>query len=243
MSCYETDLFSVCSSIESSCGSPAFSEIFLCEPAAEINDGSPGQSSNLLAGTLEQFGEGLFSHDLVGAHADFSNIDWARIPVGFPDVHRVEQRYDGRESNGSDRWEQRGRSLAPSAGTFSENDNAGNEEQDLASSVHGCLQCPEWFGRAFELEEHARIARHKPFACRQCHKVFSRRDARTRHKRLHLEQGSHPCLQCTKYQGRKAFKRRDHLRKHLLKMHNLKRPDYRDVRCPLFLRASLLSSS
>jgi hypothetical protein len=120
-------------------------------------------------------------------------------------------------------------SIAPSPSTFSDEGIGGIEaarftwgesHHDSESSVHNCPQCPESFSRAFELEEHARIFRHKPFSCRQCDQTFSRRDAWTRHRQLHQARGSHPCPHCDKYQGRNAFKRKDHLRTHLLKVHH-----------------------
>jgi DNA-directed RNA polymerase subunit RPC12/RpoP len=90
---------------------------------------------------------------------------------------------------------------------------------DSETTSYDCPQCPGSFQRAFELEEHAKMTRHKPFACRQCKQSFSRRDARTRHRQLHQAEGSHPCPHCDKYRGRYAFKRKDHLKKHLLKVH------------------------
>lgn len=90
---------------------------------------------------------------------------------------------------------------------------------DSEATSYACPQCPKSFQRAFELEEHAKITRHKPFACKQCKQSFSRRDAWTRHRQLHQAEGSHPCPHCDKYRGRYAFKRKDHLKKHLMKVH------------------------
>ena len=121
-----------------------------------------------------------------------------------------------------ERRSRRGQSLARSVAAFSEASSSGSE--------FSCTDCSECFDRRSELEEHARIEGHKPFKCRQCNQSFSRRDARTRHKHLHQAEGSHPCPHCPKYRGKTAFKRKDHLKKHLLKVH--KNIDF-PRRCPV----------
>jgi hypothetical protein len=83
-----------------------------------------------------------------------------------------------------------------------------------------CLDCGVHFDKVFELEAHAKRRRHKPFECQQCLKRFSRRDACSRHTSLHSSsQGQHECRLCGKYRGRRAFKRKDHLLKHMRTMH------------------------
>lgn len=96
---------------------------------------------------------------------------------------------------------------------------AWGENRDSDSGMYDCPQCRESFEKVFELEEHAKRSNHKPFLCHQCDQTFSRRDAWTRHKQLHQSRGRHPCPRCDKYSGKNAFKRRDHLKKHLMTVH------------------------
>lgn len=137
------------------------------------------------------------------------------------------------ESAMKDRQMSRSVSLAPSMGTFSDDSFehyetgswASGENRDPENNKHDCPDCKAMFYRVFELEEHAKQKGHKPFECGQCNKWFSRRDALGRHADLHRPRGLHPCPRCDKYQGRHAFKRRDHLRKHLRNVHQ-------DMGCP-----------
>jgi hypothetical protein len=96
-----------------------------------------------------------------------------------------------------------------------------SKDSQTASNRFMCRTCPESFSQLVELEEHAKIAKHKQFACRQCTACFSRHDALTRHREIHDSQKLYPCPQCERYQGTAAFRRRDHLRQHLWKKHRL----------------------
>lgn len=119
-------------------------------------------------------------------------------------------------------------SVAPSVSTRSDRGTrrreampwAWGDSLDSDSGMYDCPQCSESFNRVFELEEHAKKSNHKPFLCHQCEQTFSRRDAWTRHRQLHQSRGRYPCTKCDKYNGMNAFKRRDHLKKHLLAVHN-----------------------
>lgn len=110
----------------------------------------------------------------------------------------------------------RSRSQAPSMGSGSEPGWDSNRT---------CRDCSTTFTRVFELEEHAKISGHKPFGCEECDSWFPRRDSWRRHANVHSSRGRHPCPYCPKYQEKHAFKRKDHLRKHLRNVHG-------DMICP-----------
>ena len=104
---------------------------------------------------------------------------------------------------------------------------------------HICSQCNQHFSRVAEMEDHAREAKHKPFACSQCSRLFSRQDALTRHRGIHKSQKRYPCEHCEKYRGQDAFKRRDHLRQHLRKKHRV----HPNSEFPRYCRYEMCSSS
>lgn len=93
-----------------------------------------------------------------------------------------------------------------------------------STSKNRCPECYEAFSRVLDLEEHGRQTKHGAFRCIVCQRGFTRQDALTRHRKVHeslTTQRQYSCTYCRKYNGPKAFKRRDHLRQHLRKMHRV----------------------
>ncbi|KAF2097871.1 hypothetical protein NA57DRAFT_57049 [Rhizodiscina lignyota] len=96
-------------------------------------------------------------------------------------------------------------------------------DSHAAPKRHTCAECGGAFIKAADLESHAKQASHKPFACNEpgCSAQYTRPDALTRHRGVHSSTNSYPCVECHRYRGRGAFKRRDHLLQHLKKVHGL----------------------
>ena len=91
----------------------------------------------------------------------------------------------------------------------------------LGRSTQTCPECHKNFSDSAELEAHARAGGHRPFRCPHpnCNVSYARRDLLLRHEAVHKEDTGHPCPRCHKYDGPKAFKRRDHLLQHLSNAH------------------------
>lgn len=85
-----------------------------------------------------------------------------------------------------------------------------------------CHECNSKFQNKTLLDLHAKQNFHAPFACR-CSKTFSRQDCLARHLQEFSLTASFPCPYCEKHDGKKAFKRRDHLTQHLRGHHRMER--------------------
>ncbi|PMD19706.1 hypothetical protein NA56DRAFT_705416 [Hyaloscypha hepaticicola] len=75
-------------------------------------------------------------------------------------------------------------------------------------------ECNSTFQNKTLLDLHAKQSFHAPFAYRYS-KTFSRQDCLARHLQKFNLTASFPCPYCEKHDGKKAFKRRDHLTQHL----------------------------
>jgi hypothetical protein len=90
-----------------------------------------------------------------------------------------------------------------------------------STGSHSCAICHDSYATAANLEIHAKHSGHKAFACTEpnCHMFYLRQDSFLRHCASHKETNQYPCQHCDKYEGAKAFKRRDHLLQHMRKRH------------------------
>jgi hypothetical protein len=84
-----------------------------------------------------------------------------------------------------------------------------------------CSECAQVFPLSCELEDHARVTRHKAYACPEpgCDRGYHRRDVYVRHSNSHRDTPLHICKICDDPQQLKSFKRKDHLRQHIRAMH------------------------
>ncbi|KAI1747559.1 hypothetical protein F4782DRAFT_535319 [Xylaria castorea] len=111
-----------------------------------------------------------------------------------------------------------------------------NLEEYSAQASHGrvelfdpstCFECFVAFQNDSKLSKHGKDEGHRPYAC-LCGKTFSRLYTLTRHLSSRSAASvtssvgaKHPCPLCTKYDGEKAFNRRDHLLQHLRVLHKI----------------------
>ncbi|KAK5123087.1 hypothetical protein LTR85_003283 [Meristemomyces frigidus] len=95
----------------------------------------------------------------------------------------------------------------------------------LASSERGphhiCPACRRAFQTVPMLEEHAKLAGHRPFVCAQagCRKSYQRQDVFLRHSNSHRTWDVHTCEICLRSDLKRTFNRKDHLQRHLRTRH------------------------
>ncbi|KAH8674476.1 hypothetical protein BGZ60DRAFT_273093 [Tricladium varicosporioides] len=107
--------------------------------------------------------------------------------------------------------------IAYTSKTFSE--DIGSHAR-LEKDSTACIQCKESFDTKGALDTHAKYSQHSPYSC-TCGKVFSRCDILDRHIHSIQPTRTYPCPHCKKYQGTKAFSRRDHLTQHIRGYHHI----------------------
>ncbi|KAI0430376.1 hypothetical protein F5Y09DRAFT_307999 [Xylaria sp. FL1042] len=102
-----------------------------------------------------------------------------------------------------------------------------------------CFVCSSTFRNDTELLKHGKDTNHQPYAC-YCGKTFSRLSTITRHLGSRAAasvtsdaSAKYSCPVCTKYDGEKAFGRRDHLLQHLRGHHKF------DQKGVAFINASI----
>ncbi|KAK4547390.1 hypothetical protein LTR36_001046 [Oleoguttula mirabilis] len=79
-----------------------------------------------------------------------------------------------------------------------------------------CTECKVPFANSYKLEQHAKAAGHKAYACEdaRCRKSYYSRSSYVRHVASHKGPGPHVCKVCARYNQHKTFKRKDHLVQH-----------------------------
>ncbi|KAH0551416.1 hypothetical protein GP486_007369 [Trichoglossum hirsutum] len=90
-----------------------------------------------------------------------------------------------------------------------------------------CHECGYQSDTHYELSLHAHRTGHAPYRCQfpGCLSVFSSHDTMIRHQTKHNDEATrYSCSYCRKYRGPNGFKRKDHLRQHVLNYHHINEP-------------------
>lgn len=205
---------------------------------AEFHDGGSSRTRDLLSGVLSPdlqpsilpdpalsfHGSQPFGDD---SQAIFSVID--RPHIFYPDIGYASSNSQLLNSSMSE----------PSSGIRSQDVDsikvlnvAMEPHRDCHSagsvSTHGyrtdsttqCSTCSLQFSTQTALDVHAKQSQHLPYTC-QCLQKFSRMDCLVRHIQNFEPVSTFPCPYCTKYDGKNAFSRRDHLAQHLRRVHKI----------------------
>ncbi|KAH6996991.1 hypothetical protein EDB80DRAFT_138629 [Ilyonectria destructans] len=89
----------------------------------------------------------------------------------------------------------------------------------ITEAGYVCIECGSARKMKSDLDVHGTHQGHSPFAC-TCGRRFSRSDVLARHlKTKNNTQPQHPCPYCKRHRGRSAFRRRDHLKQHIVEYH------------------------